>query len=146
MSENHATPSTPASESIISVSAGLLFRNGLLLITQRRPEDHLGGLWEFPGGKCHVNESDEDCLKRELMEELGIEVEVGELHATIAHQYPEKAVCLKFFRCRWLRHEPRRLACHDFAWVGCEELATFPFLAADAQLLEKLARTPQLWG
>ena len=87
----------------IDVSAGLVFRDGLLLITQRRPQDHLGGLWEFPGGKRHPNESDEDCLHRELMEELGIEVEIKELIETIVHEYPEKAVRLKFFRCAWQR-------------------------------------------
>src|ERR1700677_3954530 len=87
-------PSNP-----VDVSAGLVFRNGLLLITQRPPDAHLGGLWEFAGGKRHPGESDKDCLKRELREELGIEVEVGELLDAITHAYPEKVVRLKFFRC-----------------------------------------------
>jgi len=129
----------------IDVSAGVVFRHGLLLITQRRPQDHLGSLWEFPGGKRQPEESDEDCLRRELMEELGIEVEVKELIATIEHQYPEKAVRLKFFRCLWQRHEPRLLGCHDFTWIGPHQLADFAFPAADARLLEKLQTTPELW-
>src|SRR5947209_7124346 len=79
----------------VEVSAGLVFRNGLLLITQRRPQDHLGGLWEFPGGKRLPQESFEACLRRELMEELAIEVEVKELIEAITHQYPEKLVHLK---------------------------------------------------
>lgn len=132
-------------DSLIDVSAGVVFRHGLLLITQRRPLDHLGGLWEFPGGKRQPEESDEHCLKRELMEELGVEVDVQELLETITHEYPEKAVCLKFFRCLWRRHEPRPLACHDFAWIGSNQLGDYAFPAADAQLLTKLQTTPELW-
>jgi len=129
----------------IEVSAGLVFRQGSLLIAQRRPEDHLGGLWEFPGGKRHADESDEDCLRRELQEELAIEVEVRELIETIEHEYPEKAVRLKFFRCLWQRHEPRALGCHDFAWVRREQLVNYTFPAADALLLRRLRNEPDLW-
>lgn len=135
----------PAAADWIEVSAGLVFRHGLLLITQRRPEDHLGGLWEFPGGKRNADETDEACLRRELLEELDIEVEVKELLETIEHQYPEKAVRLKFFRCLWQHNEPRALGCHDFAWVGREQLANYTFPAADAQLLQKLQTIPELW-
>jgi mutator protein MutT len=130
----------------IEVSAGLVFRRGLLLITQRRPQDHLGGLWEFPGGKRHPNESDEECLRRELLEELAIEVEIKELVETIEHEYPEKSVRLKFFRCVWRQHEPRALGCHDFAWVTREQLMNYAFPAADAQLLQKLQNTHELWS
>jgi 8-oxo-dGTP diphosphatase len=126
----------------IAVSAGLVFRDGLLLITQRRPQDHLGGLWEFPGGKRHENESDEDCLKRELMEELGIEVEIKNLLETVSHEYAEKAVRLKFFHCVWKANEPRALGCQDFAWVSRGQLAGYTFPAADAQILQKLREMP----
>jgi mutator protein MutT len=130
---------------MIEVSAGVVFRDGRVLITQRRAQDHLGGLWEFPGGKRHPGESYEDCLRRELMEELGIEVEVGERMAMITHDYPEKSVHLEFFRCRWRRHEPRAIGCADFAWVTREQLKEYKFPAADERLLEKLRDTPALW-
>jgi 8-oxo-dGTP diphosphatase len=133
------------SAKVIEVSAGLVFRDGRVLITQRRTGDHLGGLWEFPGGKRHPGESYEDCLRRELMEELGIEVEVGERFATVTHDYPEKSVHLEFFLCRWSRHEPRAISVADFAWVNREQLAQYSFPAADEQLLEKLKATPSLW-
>lgn len=133
------------SESLLEVSAGLVFRHGLLLITKRRPQDHLGGMWEFPGGKRHPEESDEACLKRELMEELGIEVEVKELLETITHQYPEKLVRLKFFRCLWQRNEPQPLGCHDFAWVDRQRLRNYAFPEADAQLLSKLQAATEFW-
>jgi mutator protein MutT len=136
---------TRAMRGIIEVAAGIVFRNGRLLIAQRRPQDHLGGLWEFPGGKRHTGETYEDCLRRELKEELGIEVAVGERIAAITHSYPEKSVHLEFFLCRWSSHEPRAIGCSDFAWVNREELARYSFPAADEQLLAKLAATPSLW-
>lgn len=140
-----ATPRPAEARKLIEVSAGLVFRHGLLLITRRRPDAHLGGLWEFPGGKVDEGESAEDCLKRELMEELGIEVEIKELIETIEHDYPEKSVQLKFFRCLWLRNEPRPIGCEDFAWIGKPQLANYTFPPADAQLLQKLQATPELW-
>src|SRR5436189_5104451 len=96
---------------ITDVAAGLVFRDGKLLITQRHADAHLGGLWEFPGGKREPKETFEECLARELREELGIEVAVGELVESLTHQYPERNVHLRFFRCAWLRHEPQRLGC-----------------------------------
>jgi mutator protein MutT len=71
----------------IDVAAGLVFREGKLLITQRHPEAHLGGLWEFPGGKREPGETFERCLARELREELGIEIQVGELVESLTHAY-----------------------------------------------------------
>jgi mutator protein MutT len=153
MDENTKTDSVSSSThrdrtelpKVIEVSAGVVFRNGLLLITQRRAGDHLENLWEFPGGKKSPEESFEECLRRELMEELGIEVEVRELLEGITHDYPEKRVHLKFFRCKWLRNEPQALACQDFAWVGPTQLKQYAFPAADERLLQKLSETPELW-
>jgi 8-oxo-dGTP diphosphatase len=122
----------------IEVAAGLVFRGERLLITQRPPAAHLGGLWEFPGGKREAGESFEQCLRRELSEELGIEVQVHELVEELTHDYPDRSVHLKFYRCRWLRHEPRAILCHDLAWIGPGQLADYAFPAADARLLEKL--------
>lgn len=139
------TSSSAQPRKLIEVSAGLVFRHGLLLITRRKPEAHLGGLWEFPGGKQDPGESAEECLKRELIEELAIEVEIKELVETIEHDYPEKSVRLTFFRCTWLRNEPKPIGCEDFAWIGREQLARYSFPAADAQLLEKLNKSSELW-
>src|SRR5580658_10757645 len=99
----------------VEVAAGLVFRGGKLLITQRPPASHLASLWEFPGGKRESGESFEQCLRRELAEELGIEVEVHELVRELTHHYPERSVHLKFFRCRWVRHEPEAILCKDWA-------------------------------
>jgi 8-oxo-dGTP diphosphatase len=131
---------------VIEVAAGLIFRNGKLLITQRHTNTHLGGLWEFPGGKREANETFEECLARELREELGIEVEVGEVLESITHSYPEKTVLLKFFRCRWKQNEPKPIDCLDLKWVTADELRNYEFPAADARLLEMLRSSPGLWG
>ena len=135
----------PLSTKVIEVAAGVVFRDGRVLITQRRKDDHLGGLWEFPGGKREPDESYEDCLRRELMEELGIEVEVGEVIASITHDYPDKKVHLEFFRCTWRGHEPRALGCAAFTWVDRTGLAGHEFPAADRQVLAKLENSPELW-
>ena len=129
----------------IDVAAGLVFRDGRLLITQRRPEDHLGGLWEFRGGKRERDETFEECLRRELEEELGIEVEVCELFESVEYDYPAKSVRLKFYRCLWRKHEPRALGCHAFAWVTMLQLPAFTFPPADRTLLRKLRASAELW-
>lgn len=130
---SHFTPRTS-----IEVAAGLIFRDGKILITQRRAKAHLGGLWEFPGGKREPGETFEQCLARELMEELGVRVRVGELFESITHNYPEKAVHLRFFICGIEEKEPQTLGCAALKWVGKAELNDHEFPAADARLLEKL--------
>jgi mutator protein MutT len=130
---------------IIDVAAGLVFREGKLLITLRHADTHLGGFWEFPGGKREPNETFEECLERELKEELGIEVQVGDLIETLTHEYPEKTVRLKFYRCAWSRHEPRPLGCEALTWVTSDELHSYSFPAADACLLERLRDERALW-
>jgi len=122
----------------IEVSAALIFHKGKLLITQRPADAHLGGLWEFPGGKREPGETFEQCLVRELREELGIEIEAGELFEEISHTYAEKTIHLKFFICKLVSGEPRPLDCAAFRWVEKVELADFEFPGADARLLKKL--------
>jgi mutator protein MutT len=78
-------------QSVIEVAAGLVVRDGKILITQRLAEAHLGGLWEFPGGKRERGETYPQCLRRELREELGIEVRVGELVEDVTHPYPARS-------------------------------------------------------
>jgi mutator protein MutT len=123
----------------IEVSAALIFRAGKLLITQRHANSHLGGLWEFPGGKREAGETFEQCLIREIREELGVEISVGELFEEIHHDYPEKSVHLKFFICRLLAGEPQPLDCAAVKWIEPPELAAHEFPAADAQLLARLS-------
>lgn len=133
------------SAEIIQVAAGLVFHKGKLLITQRRPKDHLGGLWEFPGGKLELGESFVECLVRELREELGIDVAVREEIEDITHAYPEKTVRLKFFRCELRRGVARPIHCHALAWISRVDLGRYEFPAADEKLLRTLAENSELW-
>jgi 8-oxo-dGTP diphosphatase len=127
----------------IDVSAALIFRNGKLLITQRHADAHLGGLWEFPGGKREPGETFAQCLVREIREELGVIVAVGELFESVTHAYPEKTIRLEFFICRLAKGEPTPLGCAALQWVGQSELVDFNFPAADARLLQKLQNAPE---
>src|SRR5437016_238907 len=131
---------------VTDVAAALVFRGGKLLITQRHAGAHLGGLWEFPGGKREPDETFGECLARELREELGIEVAVGELVESLTHEYAEKTVHLRFYRCQWRRNEPQALDCPAFKWVTAAELGNYEFPAADARLLKKLQAEPKLWA
>jgi 8-oxo-dGTP diphosphatase len=133
-------------QNLVEVSAALIFRDGKLLITQRHAKSHLGGLWEFPGGKREAGETFEQCLVREIREELGVEISVGQLFEEIHHAYPEKSVRLKFFICQLISGEPQPLDCAAVQWIGKTELADFKFPAADAQLLEKLKSPRLAWA
>ena len=130
----------------IEVSAALIFHHGKLLITQRHAKSHLGGLWEFPGGKREAGETFEQCLIREIREELGVEISVGKLFEEVFHDYPEKSVHLKFFICKLVSGEPQPLDCAALKWIEKSELADFEFPAADAQLLEKLKSPRMAWA
>lgn len=127
---------------IVEVAAALIQRDGRYLITTRREGTHLAGLWEFPGGKRRPGEQIEDCLKRELKEELDIEVEVHEEFKTIEYPYPDFTVHLRFFRCSIVKGEVRPKEGQEFRWVHPSELGLYEFPPADAQLLQELLNDP----
>lgn len=130
-------PSGPA----VEVAIGLVWRDGRLLIARRPEGVPLGGLWEFPGGKVEAGESAEDCLLRELREELSIEVAIGGRRAAIEFTYPERAVRLHPIDCHWLSGEPYPIGCEDPRWVMPAELSSYPFPPANALLLVELCRS-----
>ncbi len=133
------------SSAVLDVAAGLVFRNGRLLITQRPAGSHLAGMWEFPGGKLQQGESWELALRRELQEELGFLASVGPLYQEITHAYPEKTVRLRFHLCQVSSGEPTPIECADLAWVDRAQLGGFPFPPADVQLLARLQQDTALW-
>ena len=141
-----ARPSTLDPRAVIDVAAALIFQDGKLLITRRHAKAHLGGLWEFPGGKREPHETFEQCLVREIQEELGVTIAGGKLFESITHAYPEKTVHLKFFASRLVRGKPQPLGCAEWKWVAPSELAAHEFPAADAQLLQKLQLSPESWA
>ncbi len=122
----------------IEVSAGVLRRNGKIYIQQRPLKGLMGGLWEFPGGKLEKNENPEDCLKREMREELGIDVGVEEKILAIKHSYTRFRVTLHVFLCRWSSGRIRASSCEAWKWVHPEDLQGYPFPAANVKILEYL--------
>lgn len=84
-------------------------------------------------------------MRRELQEELGIEVAVGECWERVTHAYAEQTIRLAFYLCRWLRHEPKPLGCAGVAWVKRRELPRYEFPPADSRLLARLMCTRELW-
>ena len=129
----------------IEVAAAMVFERGRLLVTQRPAGSHLEGLWEFPGGKREPGEGWEECLRRELREELEIEVEVGPLFEEVRFRYPEKEVLLRFYLARRTGGEPRAVGCAAWEWVDAQGLSGKEFPPADARLLERLASSRELW-
>jgi 8-oxo-dGTP diphosphatase len=121
------------------VAAAIAERDDRYLVTCRQPGVHLAGHWEFPGGKCQNDETLEDCLARELREELDVDAVVGRELFTTSHDYPDRRVELHFFRCEVIG-EPVPQQGQDLRWVRRDELATLPFPPADRELVERLTR------
>jgi 8-oxo-dGTP diphosphatase len=124
---------------IIQVAAAIIEAGGRYLIAKRKPGTHLGGVWEFPGGKQEPGESLEACLRRELREELGIEITVPQPFKVIRHEYPDKTVELNFFRCSVAGGRPQPLGCEELRWVPADELSSVDFPAADQAVIQALA-------
>ncbi|MEZ4667168.1 MAG: A/G-specific adenine glycosylase [Anaerolineae bacterium] len=123
------------------VTAGMIWNEkGELLIAQRPLDGLLGGLWEFPGGKVENGETLPDCLRRELREELAIEIEVGELFAVVHHAFTHFKITLHTFTCRYLSGQPQALGVHAWAWVPPADLAKYAFGKADRQVISELEK------
>ena len=123
----------------IRVTAAVIERDGLVLVTRRPQGVHLEGYWEFPGGKCDAGESLEHCLARELREELAVDARIGMEVFTTTHAYDDRRIELHFFACD-LIGEPRPLLGQEMRWVGRRELARLQFPPADAELIVALTR------
>lgn len=125
-------------DSRIEVVAAVIERDGRILVTQRPDGAHLGGLWEFPGGKIEPGESHEECLVRELKEELAVTVRVRGKITSIFHQYPDRAVLLSFYRAELVEGQPQPVGVKGIRWVTRHELATLDMPAADRPLVSML--------
>jgi 8-oxo-dGTP diphosphatase len=122
------------------VAAALIVRDGEVLIGQRRPDQPMASLWEFPGGKIEPGESPEQALVRELTEELGIQAEVGAPLTRIRHNYRHGgAVDLQFFTVRDFAGEIENHIYQQVRWVKLTDLPSYEFLAADRSLIRDLA-------
>ncbi|HYW19598.1 MAG TPA: 8-oxo-dGTP diphosphatase MutT [Nodularia sp. (in: cyanobacteria)] len=109
-----------------------------ILIDRRLPEGVMGGLWEFPGGKIEPNETIEECIQREIQEELAIKIEVGKHLITIDHTYTHLRVTLTVHHCRLISGVPQPIECDEICWVNLDELENFTFPEANSQIITAL--------
>jgi 8-oxo-dGTP diphosphatase len=121
------------------VSAGIVAKGDRILICQRHRADPYGLQWEFPGGKVRKGERLEDSLRRELAEELSIEVEVGEEVFRLRHRYPDRYVEVVFFSVPAFRGMVRNQVFEAIAWAPRSELLSYNFLEADQELVRRIA-------
>jgi mutator protein MutT len=111
-----------------------------ILIDRRLPTGVMANLWEFPGGKKEANETVEACIFREIKEELGVEVKVGDHLITINHNYQIFRVTLIVHHCQIIKGEPQPLECAEVRWVSLIEIDQYQFPEANYQIIEVLRR------
>jgi A/G-specific adenine glycosylase len=111
---------------------------GEILIDRRKAEGLLGGLWEFPGGKIEPGETVQDCIAREVQEELGIAIAVEEHLITVDHAYSHFKVSLQVHHCRHLSGEPQTIECDEIRWTTLAEIGQFPFPKANSRIIDAL--------
>jgi mutator protein MutT len=119
----------------IEVAAAVIEKDEKILITRRKSESHLGDYWEFPGGKRENGEDLESCLVREIREELGIEVRVGDEMFSTIYDYPDRKIALHFFRSEWKGGELHAAGCQEFRWIEKSSLDDYLFPPANRRLI-----------
>ena len=123
------------------VTAAVIRDGDAVLITRRPPESRHGGMWEFPGGKLDADESPQECLRREVLEELGLEVAVESIFEIAYHRYEWGPVLILAFECRPLKGEIRHIGISDHRWVSPEEMPLYDILPADRPIIAKLLKS-----
>ena len=118
------------------IAVGIVWKGNRLLIAKRRENQMLGGLWEFPGGKCKPSEALESAVKREISEETDIEVVVDKLYTVVNQSYTHFKITLHAYKCFYLRGEAKPLVADDIKWVSLEEIVSYPFPKANKKVLE----------
>ncbi len=124
----------------VRVAIGVVRKGDRLLITRRRDEGLLGGLWEFPGGKLGSGECPEDGCRREIREEVGLAVEVEKHLARVRHAYTHFKLVADVFLCRWTDGRVRLGGPVDFRWIRAEEMDAYPFPAANHKFIHLVRR------
>jgi len=126
----------PAKE--LHVAAAILIHESKILIARRAPHKTLGGLWEFPGGKIEGEETAEDCLKREILEELSIEIVVGNFFMKNRHQYGTNIIVLHAYLCTAVIFDIRLTDHDEYRWVEKHEMPEYDYAPADIPILYKI--------
>ena len=125
------------------IAVGVVRRDGRVLITRRAESGMLGGLWEFPGGKVADGETPEEACRREIREEVSLDVEVGERVARVKHAYTHLRVELEVFECRYAGGEVRLNGPTDHRWILLEETGRYAFPKANHKFIKLLRQEPR---
>lgn len=120
------------------VVAALIYRENRFMICQRPQDKAQALLWEFAGGKVEPGETKQQALKREFQEELGVELNVGEIYMEVTHPYEEGSIHLTVFLAEIAKGEPKLLEHHDLRWITPDEIEQYAFCPADMPVLERL--------
>lgn len=131
----------PETDSLASKQIGVaVIRDDrdLILIDRRLAKGLLGGFWEFPGGKIEGNETVQECIKREILEEIGIDIALDSHLITIDHTYSHFRVNLQVYNCRYLSGQARAIECEEIRWVTIQELDNYTFPAANQEIIRAL--------
>ncbi len=120
----------------IEVTAAVIDKGGKYLVTRRPREDE--NVWEFPGGTLEEGETLRECLKREITEELGMDVEVGDEIKVVKTSRGGSDLYIHFFECRITAGRPMALGCREFSWLAPKDLMRLPFAAADKEMARQL--------
>ena len=121
---------------IYDVAVGFIWKNNKILISKRHRDKLLGGLWELPGGKKNRTEKLEECLKRELLEELDIKVEISKKIGKIKHSYSHFGINMTGFICNYKKGKAKALASEKIQWINLQEIPNFAFPRATTKLFE----------
>jgi len=124
----------------ITVTAAIIWHEGRVLITKRPKGTHLEGLWEFPGGKKEGAETLEECIAREIKEELGVDVDPERRLLTVSHEYETKMVDLHIFECRLLNGSPFPMEGQEIKWVRPCDMSGYAFPPPDIEVIDFLCR------
>ena len=125
---------------VIKVTGAIIYEKNKFLICRRGPNEKAAGLWEFPGGKLEINESLEDCILRELKEELDIDAELHSLYDNYSFEAKDVKYDLYFFRIKGFSGSLSRTVHDEIRWVELKDLHNFSFLPGDAPVIKKLEK------
>lgn len=129
---------TPTDADPVEIAAAVLEDHGRLLIALRRDDAVMGGYWEFPGGKRRHGETLIACLHREVDEEIGVAIHVGDVIERVSHHYPHGLVDITFFRGVVSSGSPTARGCAEVRWVSPSELVQYRFPPANQALIRRL--------
>ncbi len=133
------------------VTGAIIPKKGRILVAQRHEDSRFEpSKWEFPGGKVDFGEHPEEALKRELKEEMGIEIGTGPLYEVLSHVYDNNGdirhVVLLFYKCILIEGDPQPIDCQDLRWVDEVGMRALTFVEGDKPLVRKILDDNNIWA